>query len=137
MKMNAGNGSRVPDFVFLAHIVDITSAMHGQCCLRSFASLPFRTRFFLIPFFPLAIIALLAMWLCSKTFLFSFYYLRDRLHQTWVVPRYGFQVRVFIFLLSSLMIRIFLIVKRNFINWLIVLMITLTVFLAICYWGYQ
>ncbi|PNX99721.1 protein ECERIFERUM 3-like, partial [Trifolium pratense] len=57
-----GNDSRVPEFVFLAHIVDITSAMHGVS----------------------------AMWLWSKTFLFSFYYLRDRLHQTWVVPRCGF-----------------------------------------------
>ncbi|CAJ2637439.1 unnamed protein product [Trifolium pratense] len=87
---SAGNDSRVPEFVFLAHIVDITSAMHGQCCLRTFASLPFRTRFFLIPFFPFAVIGVSAMWLWSKTFLFSFYYLRDRLHQTWVVPRCGF-----------------------------------------------
>ncbi|XP_027367642.1 very-long-chain aldehyde decarbonylase CER3-like isoform X1 [Abrus precatorius] len=88
---SSGNGSRVPDFVFLAHIVDVTSSMHVQFCLRSFASLPFRTRLFLIPFWPIALIALLAMWLWSKTFLVSFYYLRCRLHQTWVVPRCGFQ----------------------------------------------
>ncbi|RHN74045.1 putative aldehyde oxygenase (deformylating) [Medicago truncatula] len=86
-----GNCSRVPEFVFLAHIVDITSSMHAQFCLRTFASLPFRTRFFLIPFFPMAVVSLLAMWLWSKTFLVSFYYLRSRLHQTWVVPRCGFQ----------------------------------------------
>ncbi|KAG5099389.1 hypothetical protein JHK82_044441 [Glycine max] len=34
---------------------------------------------------------LLAMWAWSKTFLVSFYYRRGRLHQTWVVPRCGFQ----------------------------------------------
>ncbi|XP_039686501.1 very-long-chain aldehyde decarbonylase CER3 [Medicago truncatula] len=88
---SSGNCSRVPEFVFLAHIVDITSSMHAQFCLRTFASLPFRTRFFLIPFFPMAVVSLLAMWLWSKTFLVSFYYLRSRLHQTWVVPRCGFQ----------------------------------------------
>ncbi|CAL0304950.1 unnamed protein product [Lupinus luteus] len=89
--LSLGRPSRVPDFVFLAHIVDITSCMHVQFCLRSFSSLPFRTRFFLIPFWPIALISLLAMWIWSKTFLVSFYYLRGRLHQTWAVPRFGFQ----------------------------------------------
>lgn len=95
--MDAGNSSRVPEFVFLAHIVDITSSMHAQFCLRSFSSLPFRTRFFLIPFWPIAFLSLLAMWFWSKTFLASFYYLRGRLHQTWAVPRCGFQVPLCIF----------------------------------------
>ncbi|CAK8534428.1 unnamed protein product [Lathyrus sativus] len=89
--LSKGNCSRVPDFVFLAHIVDVTSSMHVQFGLRSFASLPFTTRLFLIPLFPIPVISLLAMWLWSKTFLLSFYYLKDRLHQTWVVPRCGFQ----------------------------------------------
>ena len=93
--LDAGNASRVPDFVFLAHVVDVTSSMHVPFCLRSFGSLPFRTRFFLIPFWPVALIVLLAMWVWSKTFLVSFYYLRGRLHQTWVVPRCGFQVGVY------------------------------------------
>ncbi|KAK7327701.1 hypothetical protein VNO77_21789 [Canavalia gladiata] len=88
---SSGNGSRVPDFVFLAHIVDVTSSMHVQFALRSFASLPFKTRFFLVPCWPIALISLLAMWVWSKTFLVSFYYLRGRLHQTWAVPRCGFQ----------------------------------------------
>lgn len=34
---------------------------------------------------------MLVMWGWSKTFLVSFYNLRGRLHQTWVVPRFGFQ----------------------------------------------
>ncbi|MED6168406.1 Very-long-chain aldehyde decarbonylase cer3 [Stylosanthes scabra] len=85
------NSSRVPDFVFLAHIVDITSAMHVPFVLRSFSSLPFRTRFFLIPFWPITLVVVLSMWFWAKTFLLSFYKLRDRLHQTWVVPRFGFQ----------------------------------------------
>ena len=88
----AGNGDMVPHFVFLAHIVDVSSSMHAQFVYRSFASLPYTTRFFLLPGLPITFLVLLAMWAWSKTFLVSFYYLRGRLHQTWVVPRCGFQV---------------------------------------------
>ncbi|KAI4344351.1 hypothetical protein L6164_011586 [Bauhinia variegata] len=91
LSSGSGKDGRVPDFVFLAHIVDVISCMHVHFVLRSLASLPFSTRFFLIPFWPLALAVLLAMWVWSKTFLVSFYYLRGRLHQTWVVPRFGFQ----------------------------------------------
>ncbi|KAI9192834.1 hypothetical protein LWI28_028263 [Acer negundo] len=85
------NKGRVPDFVFLAHVVDVTSSMHVPCFLRSMASLPFKTRLFLLPCWPVAFVFMLMMWAWSKTFLVSFYYLRGRLHQTWAVPRYGFQ----------------------------------------------
>lgn len=34
---------------------------------------------------------MLLMWAWSKTFLVTFYNLRGRLHQTWAVPRFGFQ----------------------------------------------
>lgn len=81
----------VPDFVFLAHVVDISSALHAPFVFRSFASLPFVTRMFLLPMLPGTFLFMLMMWAWSKTFLFSFYYLRGRLHQTWVVPRFGFQ----------------------------------------------
>ncbi|XVE98670.1 hypothetical protein REPUB_Repub03eG0127400 [Reevesia pubescens] len=87
---SAKNG-RVPDFVFLAHVVDITSAMHVPFVFRSFASVPFSTRIFLIPLWPGTFLVMLMMWAWSKTFLLTFYNLRDRLHQTWVVPRFGFQ----------------------------------------------
>ncbi|XP_019453866.1 PREDICTED: protein ECERIFERUM 3-like isoform X2 [Lupinus angustifolius] len=90
-KLSSGNSSRVPDFVFLAHIVDVTSCMHVPFYLRSFSSLPYTTRFFLLPCWPIALLVLLAMWVWSKVFLLSFYSLKGRLHQTWVVPRCGFQ----------------------------------------------
>ncbi|XP_052880513.1 very-long-chain aldehyde decarbonylase CER3-like isoform X2 [Gossypium arboreum] len=88
---NSGKNGRVPDFVFLAHVVDIMSAMHTPFALRSFASTPFCMRMFLLPFWPLTFMIMLVMWGWSKTFLVSFYNLRGRLHQTWVVPRFGFQ----------------------------------------------
>nr|GMD10598.1 protein ECERIFERUM 3-like isoform X2 [Ipomoea batatas] len=80
-----------PDFVFLAHIVDIMSALHAPFVFRSFGSVPFTTRLFLLPLWPGVIMAMLIMWLNCKTFLSSFYNLRGRVHQTWVIPRFGFQ----------------------------------------------
>ncbi|KAK4493447.1 hypothetical protein RD792_006798 [Penstemon davidsonii] len=83
--------SRVPDFVFLAHGVDIMSSLHAPFVLRSFSSIPFSIKPFLFPLWPLTFMTILVMWAQSKTFLYSFYNLRGRLHQTWAVPRLGFQ----------------------------------------------
>ncbi|XP_011073241.1 protein ECERIFERUM 3-like isoform X1 [Sesamum indicum] len=83
--------SRIPDFVFLVHGVDIMSGMHAPFVFRSFSSIPFRVKPFLFPMWPYTFIVMLVMWAKSRTFLFSFYNLRGRLHQTWTVPRFGFQ----------------------------------------------
>ncbi|KAK9213496.1 hypothetical protein WN943_002884 [Citrus x changshan-huyou] len=87
----SGENVRVPDFVFLAHVVDVTASMHPPFVLRSVASLPYSPKLFMLPFWPLAFSAMFALWAWSKTFLINFYWLRGRLHQTWAVPRYGFQ----------------------------------------------
>ncbi|OIS97283.1 protein eceriferum 3 [Nicotiana attenuata] len=89
--VESGKNGRVPDFVFLAHVVDLTSAMHVPFLFRSFGSKPFSTRLFLLPLLPIAFVVMLVMWAYSKVFLNTFYNLRGRLHQTWVVPRFGFQ----------------------------------------------
>lgn len=89
---DAGGNDRVPDFVFLAHVVDVISSMHVPFVFRSVSSMPFTNSFFLLLLWPIAFSVMLLMWAFSKTFLLSFYNLRGRLHQTWVVPRYGFQV---------------------------------------------
>ncbi|XP_011012180.1 PREDICTED: protein ECERIFERUM 3-like [Populus euphratica] len=89
---NAGKYRRkIPDFVFLAHVVDITSSIHAPFVIRSFASMPYTTRLFMLACWPPAFIVMLMMWAWSKTFLISFYNLRGRLHETWSVPRFGFQ----------------------------------------------
>ncbi|KAG9131172.1 hypothetical protein Leryth_006042 [Lithospermum erythrorhizon] len=82
---------RVPEFVFLAHVVDLMSALHSPYVFLSFSSKPFSVRIFLFPFWILSFLMMFAMWAMSKTFLHSFYNLRGRLHQTWIVPRFGFQ----------------------------------------------
>ncbi|KAJ8500047.1 hypothetical protein OPV22_010599 [Ensete ventricosum] len=90
-EISAGKNDRVPDFVFLAHVVDIFSSVHVPFVLRSASSMPFFTNPLLFFLWPLAFFSMLVMWALSKTFLLSFYNLRGRLHQTWVVPRFGFQ----------------------------------------------
>ncbi|KAJ9141201.1 hypothetical protein P3X46_031769 [Hevea brasiliensis] len=87
----AGKKERVPDFVFLAHVVDVTSSMHAPFVNRAIASLPYTTNPVLLPFWPVAFMVTLTMWARAKTFLISFYNLRGRLHATWAVPRFGFQ----------------------------------------------
>lgn len=89
----AAKNQRVPDFVFLAHAVDLSSAMHAPFAIRSMAALPYYTRIYMLPLLPICFAIMLVMWAKSKSFLSSCYNLRDRLHQTWLVPRFGFQVR--------------------------------------------
>lgn len=91
MSLKSEKNSRVPDFVFLAHAVDITSSLHSPFVFRGYASMPFKTRWFLITVWPLGFMVMFFMWAKSKVFLYSFYNLRGRLHQTWIVPRFGFQ----------------------------------------------
>ncbi|XP_020578577.1 protein ECERIFERUM 3-like isoform X2 [Phalaenopsis equestris] len=90
-EISSGMNNRVPDFVFLAHPVDAVSSMHVSFAFRSFSSMPFRILPFIPVLWPGALLIMLLMWACSKTFLLSFYNLNGRLHQYWVVPRHGFQ----------------------------------------------
>uniref|UniRef100_A0A1J3JD27 Protein ECERIFERUM 3 n=1 Tax=Noccaea caerulescens TaxID=107243 RepID=A0A1J3JD27_NOCCA len=91
IRVDAGERKRVPEFVFLAHGVDVMSAMHAPFVFRSFASMPYTTRLFLLPLWPFTAMVTLGMWAWSKNFLFTFYNLRNNLCQTWAVPRLGFQ----------------------------------------------
>ncbi|KAF5742859.1 Fatty acid hydroxylase superfamily [Tripterygium wilfordii] len=91
MTSDSGNNERVAEFVFLAHVVDLTSAMHAPFVFRSYASIPYTTRMILLPLLPLTFLFMLGMWAWAKPFKVSFYNLRGRLHETWTVPRFGFQ----------------------------------------------
>ena len=91
---NAG-ADEVPDFVFLAHVVDVMQSMHVPFVMRTFASTPFAVRLFLLPLWPISFVVMFMVWAWSKTFVITYYHLRAKLHQTWAVPRYGFHVRTF------------------------------------------
>ncbi|TVU09596.1 hypothetical protein EJB05_43080 [Eragrostis curvula] len=90
-KQTRAGVDEVPDFVFLAHVVDVMQSLHVPFVLRTFASTPFCVQPFLLPMWPFAFLVMLMMWVWSKTFVISCYNLRGRLHQMWAVPRYGFQ----------------------------------------------
>ncbi|GMH13790.1 hypothetical protein Nepgr_015631 [Nepenthes gracilis] len=88
---NPGKNVRVPDFVFLAHIVDFSAAMHPPFVFRSFASLPYSLRLFIVPAWPFTFIAMLMLWAWAKSFMVSMCELKGKLLHTWTVPRFGFQ----------------------------------------------
>ncbi|KAL0785024.1 hypothetical protein Bca101_001269 [Brassica carinata] len=52
IRLAAGERKRVPEFVFLAHGVDVMSVMHAPFVFRSFGSIPYTMRFFLLPMWP-------------------------------------------------------------------------------------
>ncbi|XP_076931016.1 very-long-chain aldehyde decarbonylase CER3-like [Bidens hawaiensis] len=87
---NEGKKARAPDFVFLAHGVDIISSMHVPFVFRSLSSLPFSANLILLPMWPVAFLVVLIMWAISKPFLLTFCHLRGKLLQSWIVPRFGF-----------------------------------------------
>ncbi|GAB4853620.1 Very-long-chain aldehyde decarbonylase cer3 [Ancistrocladus abbreviatus] len=88
---NAGKNVRVPDFVFLAHVVDISASVHVPFVFRSFSSYPYTTRLFIVGCWPFAFLAMLVLWAWAKAFTVSYYMLEGKLQNTWTVPRYGFQ----------------------------------------------
>ncbi|XP_006845484.2 protein ECERIFERUM 3 [Amborella trichopoda] len=89
--VRSGCGDKVPDFVFLGHVIEFDSALHVSFLFRSISSMPCVFRPILLPTWPVVFVVMLFMWASATTFLISFYTLRDRLHQTWVIPRFGFQ----------------------------------------------
>ncbi|URD93522.1 WAX2 C-terminal domain [Musa troglodytarum] len=90
-EISSGEKDRVPDFIFVAHIIDIMSSLHVPFVFRSVSSMPFTNYIFLLVLWPIAFLFMAFAWAFSKTFVLSFYILRGHLCQTWIVPRYGFQ----------------------------------------------
>ncbi|XP_071733408.1 very-long-chain aldehyde decarbonylase CER3-like [Rutidosis leptorrhynchoides] len=84
-----GQKGKAPEFVFLAHLIDFTAAMHSPMFLRSISSLPYAPKLIMLPFWPLSLLVVLAMSLGSKPLLVFYCYLRGKLLNTWVVPAIG------------------------------------------------
>eukprot|EP00249_Psilotum_nudum_P001331 c13772_g1_i1 orf=965-2224(-) len=92
MELRKGRKERPPDFVFLVHVIDLSASLHSPFVFAGFASLPYSGRWFIVPFVPLAFLAMGALWLWGTNIESMKYYLRDNFHELWCVPRYGFQV---------------------------------------------
>lgn len=81
-----------PDFVFLAHGTELLSTFHLPFGIPSFAAWPYATRWFLWPLWPLTLPILAILWIFGRPFASDKYRLKDLRTETWVVPRFGFQV---------------------------------------------
>ncbi len=88
----AGREEEIPNFVFLAHCIDVLTSLHAPFCIRTLAAYPFTAHWFLwllwLPLIPILIV----FWLFGQTFLASQYILDHLNCNTWVIPRHGFQV---------------------------------------------
>ncbi|GJY72965.1 eceriferum 3-like protein [Tanacetum coccineum] len=90
LELGLGKKAKAPEFVFLAHGVDIIASMHAPFMFRSLNSWPYATPPILFPLWPFALVAVMVIWATSKPFTASFFNLRGYLLQTWTVPRWGF-----------------------------------------------
>ncbi|WJZ95479.1 hypothetical protein VitviT2T_014247 [Vitis vinifera] len=90
-RTSSGKNERIADFVFLAHLVDVMATSHSPFFFRSLSSLKYSFKLFLLPMWPFLFVLMNFSWVLYKTFVAASYNLRGRLHQTWMVPRYGFQ----------------------------------------------
>nr|GEU65932.1 protein eceriferum 3-like [Tanacetum cinerariifolium] len=87
---NEGKKAKAPEFVFLAHGVNVMASMQVPFIFRSLSSRPYATTLVFFPLWPLAFLTTMIMWVISKPFCLTFFHLRGYLLQTWVVPRFGF-----------------------------------------------
>jgi aldehyde decarbonylase len=80
------------DFVFLAHGTELLSSFHLPNGLASFAAHPYEAHWYLWPLWALAVVAMVWFWVFGKVFTADKYKFDKVNMQTWVIPRYGFQV---------------------------------------------
>lgn len=85
----------IPDFVFLAHCIDVLSSLHVSFCIRTLAAYPYVCHWFLWFMWPVTTFALFFFWTWGQTFVAYKYYLNKLRCMTWVIPRHGFQVQSF------------------------------------------
>lgn len=81
-----------PDFVFLAHGTELLSTFHLPFGIASFAAHPYAPKWYLWPLWPLTVPVLLLLWLFGQPFAADKHTLGRLRMQTWVIPRFGFQV---------------------------------------------
>jgi hypothetical protein len=81
-----------PDFVFLAHGTELLSTFHLPFGIASFAAWPYAPKWFLWPLWPLTVPIMAILWVFGKAFVSDTYRLKNLRTETWVVPRFGFQV---------------------------------------------
>lgn len=84
----------VPDFVFLAHCIDVLSSLQVSFCFRTAAAHPYTCHWFLWPLWPLTLSFLFVFWIVADVFVAHKYYLNKLKCMAWIVPCHGFQVPI-------------------------------------------
>lgn len=90
-----GRKGDATDVVYLSHATDLLHMLHVTLGVQSFAARPYaRPHWLLWPvLYPLAGVILALLWLCGQPFAADKYRLPAVTGQTWLIPRYRFQVR--------------------------------------------
>ncbi|KAG0564726.1 hypothetical protein KC19_8G134500 [Ceratodon purpureus] len=90
-ELRKGNDEEIPEFVFLAHCIDVLSSLQIGFLFRTLSAHPFEAHWFLWPLWLPSAIATTIFWCLSQdTFVLHKYYLYKLKCMAWVVPRYGF-----------------------------------------------
>lgn len=86
--------SKPLDHVFLVHEVGLDSVLHLSMGLIGFHTIPFRQQWYGIILLPITVPIMLALWAFGSPFFAGEYSVDEITTQTWVMPRFGFQVRI-------------------------------------------
>ena len=82
------------DFVYLSHGVDVLHMLHVAMGVQSFAAKPFESHWLLWPLYPFAVLLMGVLWAVGKPFVADTYRIPGVRGETWLVPRYRFQVGI-------------------------------------------
>ncbi|KAG0623686.1 hypothetical protein M758_3G193600 [Ceratodon purpureus] len=90
-ELRNGRPEQIPDFVFLAHCIDVLSSLHVSFCIRTLAANPYVCHYFIWWMWPFTLFFLNIFWYFGQTFVADAYNLKLLKCMTWVIPRHGFQ----------------------------------------------
>jgi hypothetical protein len=89
-ELRRGRVEKVPDFVFLAHCIDVLQSLHVSFCVRTLAAKPYVCHWFIWWLWGPTLMVLPSFWMWGKSFVSDTYRLKKLRCMTWVVPRHGF-----------------------------------------------
>ena len=82
-----------PDVVHLTHLTTLQSIYHLRLGFASLASRPYNSKWYTLLMWPMAGLSLVLTWFYGSSFTVERNKLKHLKMQTWVIPRYSFQVR--------------------------------------------